>query len=96
MENAPVHRVFDQSPDEKTEGEQSCRGPNRQGPLGDREMEQVADHWQVDHQGRHRVNMGEKLHEIGLEHSDRFVFVGDVTLRHTLYLAEFRAAIKRA
>jgi hypothetical protein len=39
------------------------------------------------------MNVGEKLHEIGLEHPDRFVFMGDVTLRHTPYHAPFPGAI---
>jgi hypothetical protein len=87
MENAPVHNVFDQRPDEEAEREQPGGSPDRQPTLSDRQIEHVADRRHVDHQRSHRVHVREELHEVALEHADRLVLVGDVTLRHKLYLA---------
>ncbi len=61
-----------------------------------RDIKHVADHWEVNHQGRHRMNASEKLHEIALEHPDRFVLAGDVTLRHAFKLPQFRDGINGA
>src|ERR1044071_1734725 len=93
MKKVAVHRVFDQGPDDETERKQTRRCTNRQTTFSKREIQHVGDHRQEDHQWRYGVDVRKTLDEIVLEHPDRFIFVGDVTLRHTLYHAPFRDGI---
>ena len=87
MENPAVHGVFDEAPDQNPGDEQARDDAERQGAPHRRDVEHVTHQRQVDDKRSCRMHVRKELHEIALEHADRFVLVGDKALRHSRYHA---------
>ena len=69
--------------------EQERDHPDRSRARSGGDIQHVTHQRQIDDVRRRRMHMGEELQEITLEHPERFVFVGDVMLRHARYDARF-------
>src|SRR6476659_1885476 len=82
MENPAMHRVLDQGPDQEPADEQACNRTQRLSARPSREVEHISHEGQINEVRCRRMHMRKKLHEVALKHSDRFVFVRDVMLRH--------------
>src|SRR5204862_5446857 len=81
MENVSVDQVLAERPEKHTDKQQSHDNQEREPLPPQRSVKHVADDGQVENQWSRWMHPRKELHEIVIEHPDRFVFRRDVERR---------------